>query len=71
VQNNLIESKLSRRELDCLFLLAKGYKRKEVAEELSVKITTIHTFISRIKNKLSSHTLQKALNQAREKKIID
>ena len=58
---NLKKVRLSPRESDCLCLLTQGFKRKEIAQKLSVKLETIHSFVRRIKTKFNANTLQQVI----------
>ena len=49
------------RERQILELLAKGYRYKEVADELSITIHTVRTFIRRMYEKLHVHSRTEAL----------
>jgi DNA-binding NarL/FixJ family response regulator len=52
---------LCPREQQILELLAKGYRYKEVADELSITIHTVRTFIRRMYEKLHVHSRTEAL----------
>ena len=52
---------LSARELEVLQLLVKGYAYKEVAAELSISYSTVHTHIERIYEKLHVHSRSHAI----------
>ena len=52
---------LSRRELDVLSLLAKGYSYSEIAELLHCQVGTIQTYIKRIYKKLNVHSRSEAI----------
>ena len=49
---------LSKRELEILRLLAQGHDTKEMAEELGVSISTIHTHLKRSKEKVGARNLE-------------
>jgi DNA-binding NarL/FixJ family response regulator len=55
---------LSRRELDVLTLLAKGYSYTEIAELLRCQVGTIQTYIKRIYKKLNVHSRSEAIFEA-------
>jgi DNA-binding NarL/FixJ family response regulator len=52
---------LCPRERQILELLAKGYRYKEIADELNVTIHTVRTFIRRMYEKLHVHSRTEAL----------
>jgi DNA-binding NarL/FixJ family response regulator len=52
---------LCPREQQILELLAKGYRYKEIADELSITIHTVRTFIRRMYEKLQVHSRTEAL----------
>jgi DNA-binding NarL/FixJ family response regulator len=52
---------LSAREVEVLELLVKGYTYKEVAAELNVSYSTVHTHIERIYEKLHVHSRSHAV----------
>lgn len=45
--------KLTRREKQCLQCLARGLAVKDVAEELDVSVSTVHTLLRRCREKLN------------------
>ena len=58
-----IES-LTNREREILDLLAKGYRYKEIAEQLSISFETVRTHIHNIYDKLHVQSRTEALNKA-------
>ena len=52
---------LSTREVEVLELLVKGYAYKEVAAELNISYSTVHTHIERIYEKLHVHSRSHAI----------
>lgn len=52
---------LSPRELEVLDLLAKGFAYKEIAADLNVSYSTVHTHIERIYEKLHVHSRSHAV----------
>jgi DNA-binding NarL/FixJ family response regulator len=52
---------LSPREIEVLELLSKGYAYKEIAAELGVTYSTVHTYIERIYEKLHVHSRSHAV----------
>lgn len=53
--------KLSSRELECIFLYAKGKTAKETARELNISQRTVETYFENIKNKLNCYTKDQVL----------
>jgi LuxR family maltose regulon positive regulatory protein len=62
---------LTNRELDVLELLAKRLYDKEIAEELSVCITTVRTHVSNLFQKLGVGKRHEAVDKSRELGIIE
>jgi len=62
-QNKDIE-KLTNREREMLDLLAKGYRYKEIADQLSISFETVRTHIHNIYEKLHVQSRTEALNKA-------
>lgn len=56
--------KLTARESDILLYISKGYKRREIADSMSVSINTIGTHIKHIYQKLSVNTNIEAIQEA-------
>jgi DNA-binding NarL/FixJ family response regulator len=50
------EEKLSHREQEVLSLLVKGYAYKQIAEQMSISMDTVRTYIRRIYEKLQVHS---------------
>lgn len=61
---------LSERELEVLRLLAEGKTDREMAEQLDVKVSTIHSHAQHILEKLSVHTRQEAVKRARNRGMV-
>ena len=61
---------LSNRELDVFKLIASGKSITEIAEQLSLSITTISTYRSRILDKMQMHTNADLTRYAIEKNLI-
>jgi DNA-binding NarL/FixJ family response regulator len=55
--------KLSKREKELLSLLSKGYRYKEIADNLSISIETVRTHIRNIYEKLHVQSRTEALNK--------
>ena len=62
-QNKDME-KLTNREREMLDLLAKGYRYKEIADQLSISFETVRTHIHNIYEKLHVQSRTEALNKA-------
>lgn len=56
---------LCERERQILDLLAKGFRYKEIADQLGITIHTVRTFIRRMYEKLQVHSRTEALNRVR------
>jgi DNA-binding NarL/FixJ family response regulator len=56
--------KLTNREREMLDLLAKGYRYKEIADQLSISFETVRTHIHHIYEKLHVQSRTEALNKA-------
>lgn len=54
--------KLTAREVECYFLLARGYRAKEIARVLSISHRTVEKHIENIKSKLQCNTLASIIN---------
>ncbi len=61
---------LTTRELDVLQLLAKGFKRKEIAQHLEISIGTVGTHINHIYEKLGVRSNVEAIALAVSENII-
>jgi DNA-binding NarL/FixJ family response regulator len=55
--------KLSKREKELLSLLSKGYRYKEIADQLSISIETVRTHIRNIYEKLHVQSRTDAINK--------
>lgn len=62
---------LSNRELETMFLLAAGKKVKEIAEELTLSVSTIFTFRARIFEKLEIKSNAELMRYAISNNLID
>ena len=49
---------LSKREMETLGLLALGHDTKEIAEELGVSVSTVHTHLKRSKEKTGTRNME-------------
>ena len=53
--------KLTARELDCLSLLAQGYRTVQIADRLNIKPVTVEFHLANVRNKLEAKTREQAL----------
>jgi DNA-binding NarL/FixJ family response regulator len=63
-QQNTDMEKLTKREREMLDLLAKGYRYKEIADQLFISFETVRTHIHNIYEKLHVQSRTEALNKA-------
>ena len=63
-------SSLTERELDTLRLLETKYSIEDIANKLSVSVSTVRTYCKRIYNKLNVHSRSEAVYRARELKLL-
>jgi len=63
VEQNKDMEKLTNREREMLDLLAKGYRYKEIADQLSISFETVRTHIHNIYEKLHVQSRTEALNK--------
>jgi two-component system, NarL family, invasion response regulator UvrY len=68
--DQLLHEILSDREFDVLKLLASGKSVSEIAEQLSLSVTTVSTYRSRILKKMNMHSNAELTRYALEKKLI-
>jgi DNA-binding NarL/FixJ family response regulator len=64
VQRNQEMENLTKREREMLDLLAKGYRYKEIADQLFISFETVRTHIHNIYEKLHVQSRTEALNKA-------
>jgi DNA-binding NarL/FixJ family response regulator len=64
------ESNLTKRELEVLTLVSKGYSSKEIAEMLGLSYYTVKEYISNIYKKLAVNNRMQAVNEATLQGII-
>lgn len=69
--NKPLHESLSDREYQILCMIASGKKVNEIAEELSISIQTVHTYRSRIKDKMKLSTNVEITRYALENNLID
>lgn len=61
---------LSQREKEILRMLAEGYSNKEIAEELVVSPSTVHSHRSNLMNKLGMGNRRELIQYARQRGLI-
>ena len=61
---------LSVRELEVFKLITKGYKNKEIADELKIKLSTVEFHKKNIKEKLNARNITDLLNIAYKYHIL-
>lgn len=66
----VLHETLSDREFDVLKLLASGKSVSEIAEQLSLSVTTVSTYRSRIMKKMNMHSNAELTRYALEKGLI-
>ena len=64
-------SKLTKRELEVLGLLADGLDQAEIARELFISPTTVATHIQRVLTKLGAHSRAQAVALAHREHLFD
>jgi DNA-binding CsgD family transcriptional regulator len=57
----IFDSKLTRREIACLLLVAQGKRSLEIAEILGMKVSTVRTHRKQIINKLNCSSMAQAV----------
>ncbi len=62
---------LSKRELEILPLIAKGYGNKEIAEKLFVSVKTVEAHKTHIMNKLNLKSKPELVEYALKKKLLE
>jgi len=72
VQNTslIVELELSKRELEVLALLAKGYSNQEIASQLFVSLSTVKAHNQNLFEKLDVKRRTQAVEKAKKLKII-
>ena len=70
-KNNPIHEELSDREFQVLCMIAKGMKVTDIAQELSLSPQTIHTYRTRIKEKMNVSSNVEMTRYAIENNLIE
>jgi LuxR family transcriptional regulator, maltose regulon positive regulatory protein len=68
--NEALPAPLTPRELDALDLLDKRYTNKEIAEALVISVETVHSYVTRIGDKLGAHGRQAIVRAARDQGLL-
>jgi DNA-binding CsgD family transcriptional regulator len=55
---------LTRRERDCLVLLAQGITTKRIATDLDISVSTVHTYLRRMREKLKLSNAEELISFA-------
>ncbi len=63
--------KLSKREVEILSLVARGYKSQEIAHEISISEQTVTTHMKNIYRKLNVHTRMQAVTSAKNQGLLN
>ena len=61
----------NQREREILNLIAEGYKRKEIADDLNISVKTVEKYLYNLRRKTNLHNTSSLLDYAFEKRIID
>lgn len=62
---------LSKREIEVLEMLARGYSNQQIADKLFVSLNTVKTHISSIYQKLNAKRRTQAIQRAHELELIE
>jgi DNA-binding CsgD family transcriptional regulator len=65
-----VEWGLTRRELDVLCFVAKGWTDREIADTLYISYRTVNTHVSRLLSKLGVQSRRQAVTRARECSLL-
>lgn len=69
-EKEILERKISKRELEVLHLMAKGLSNQEIAETLFVSLNTVKTHSSNLLEKLEAKRRTQAIENAKRMNII-
>jgi DNA-binding NarL/FixJ family response regulator len=61
----------TEREREILNLIAEGYKRKEIADDLNISVKTVEKYLYHLRRKTNLHSTSSLLDYAFEKRVID
>ena len=62
---------ITQREREILTLIAEGYKRAEIADDLDISVRTVEKYLYNLRRKTNLHNTSSLLDYAFEKKVID
>ncbi len=61
---------LTKREQEVVTLVANGYKSREVAEKLGIKVKTVETHRANVMNKLAFRNIAQLIRYAIQKRMV-
>lgn len=61
---------LTKREQEVVTLVASGYKSREVAEKLGIKVKTVETHRANVMNKLAFRNIAQLIRYAIQKRMV-
>jgi len=61
----------TQREREILNLIAEGYKRGEIADDLKISVRTVEKYLYNLRKKTNLHDTSSLLDYAFEKRVID
>jgi two-component system response regulator NreC len=64
------KTKLTPREKECIKLIAEGYTNREIADQLVVSPSTVHSHCTNLMQKLNIHTRHELVAYARRQGLI-
>ena len=65
-----MKRRLTPRDLEVLTLKAQGYKSEDIGQKLCLALTTIHTYLAKIRTKLDAQNMDHAIALAIQERII-
>jgi ATP/maltotriose-dependent transcriptional regulator MalT len=69
LQSAIVEP-LTSRELDVLGLIVAGYSNEEIAQELTIAVSTVKWYVNALYAKLHVKTRSQAIVRARELRLL-
>ena len=69
-ENLISQFELSKRELEILSLLVKGFSNQEIAESLFISISTVKTHNQKLFEKLDVNSRLKAVEKAKRLRLV-
>ena len=61
---------LTKREQEVVTLIASGYKNREVAEKIGIKVKTVETHRANVMNKLAFRNIAQLIRYAIQKRMV-